>query len=150
MTTLVTTDLDRDVLVVDDADRRAAEDAVEDQGRTPTGKLAFVTDDGHVEPLPDRVNQVLLGVLRNLANGRATSVQPLPDELTTTVAAAELGISRPSLMKLVKTGGIPAHKVGTHTRLRTADVLDFKRRRLAEQRRAFDELRELEDGSETT
>jgi len=48
------------------------------------------------------------------------------------------------LMKLIRSGEVPAHKVGTHHRLKAADVMAFKRERLARQRQALDDLRALE------
>lgn len=76
------------------------------------------------------------------------TVTATPPEVTTSTAAAMLGVSRPTLMKLVKNGEIPAHKVGTHTRLRTDDVLTAKRERRERERAAYRELLELEDDEE--
>jgi hypothetical protein len=45
----------------------------------------------------------------------------------------------------VAAGEVPAHKVGTHTRLRAADVLELRRARIARQREAFTQLLALED-----
>ena len=64
-------------------------------------------------------------------------------------AAEQLGISRPTLMKLIRDGELPAHKVGTHHRVKTADVLAHRRARLERQRSALDELRALEDELDT-
>lgn len=61
-----------------------------------------------------------------------------------TVVVRMLGISRPTLMKLVYDGAIPSHKVGSHTWLRSADLTECCRRRAA-QRAAFDDLRAYED-----
>ena len=57
-----------------------------------------------------------------LANDQEPSLVSVPQELTTTVAAKRLGISRPTLMKLIREGKIPAHKVRSHMRLLTTDV----------------------------
>ena len=76
------------------------------------------------------------------------TVSAIPQEVTTSTAAAMLGISRPTLMKLVTDGAIPAHKVGTHTRLLSGDVLEVKRARRERERAAFAELLELEGDDE--
>ncbi len=95
--------------------------------------------------IPPELTALLQRVLRAVASGRTVTVGTLPDELTTSVAAEMLSISRPTLMKLVRDGVIPSHKVGTHTRILTTDVLAFRRARLEKQRQAFEALRVLED-----
>ncbi|UGT58970.1 helix-turn-helix domain-containing protein [Nocardia asteroides] len=66
-------------------------------------------------------------------------------EITTTEAADILRMSRPALMKLVRSGQIPSRDVGSHTRLRTSDVLAYRRGQLERQSAAFDELRAIEE-----
>jgi excisionase family DNA binding protein len=100
--------------------------------------------------LPPELAGILATVVEVMARGGTVTIGSLPEELTTTVAAEQLGISRPTLMKLIRADQIPAHTVGSHHRLKLNDVLAFKRARLAEQRRAFDELRELEDELDAT
>lgn len=99
---------------------------------------------GQPQPLPPELAHVLGTALRILAAGQTVTVGARPHTLTTTAAAAVLGVSRPTLMKMIRDGDIPAHKVGTHTRLITDDVDDARRKRRAAQRAAFDALRELE------
>lgn len=48
-------------------------------------------------------------------------------------------------MKLVREEKIPSHKVGSHTRLHSKDVLAFRRAQLEHQSKAFEELRALEE-----
>lgn len=67
-----------------------------------------------------------------------------PREVTTSTAAAMLGVSRPTLMKMVKDGLLPSRKVGTHTRLLSSDVLAAKKARRARERAAFAALLEVE------
>ncbi|MBE6478056.1 MAG: helix-turn-helix domain-containing protein, partial [Propionibacteriaceae bacterium] len=76
----------------------------------------------HIENLPLRTVELILRVLDVTARGGTLSVTALPEELTTSTAAKILGISRPTLMKMIREGRIPAHEVGTHHRLRTEDV----------------------------
>lgn len=94
--------------------------------------------------IPPALAALLGRVLTSVANGGTITIAALPDELTTTVAAEQLGISRPTLMKLIHTGQIPSHKVGSHHRLHTSDVLAFRKARIDRQAAALEELRALE------
>lgn len=96
-------------------------------------------------PVPTELLGLLNQVLTAVARGERITVVSVPEELTTSVAAAQLGVSRPTLMKLIAAGDIPSHKVGTHTRVKTDDVIAFRKRRLETQRQAFEDMRALED-----
>ncbi|MDR2566903.1 MAG: excisionase family DNA-binding protein [Bifidobacteriaceae bacterium] len=97
------------------------------------------------QALPRELAKLLQAVLGAIASGKALAIHSLPEELTTTVAAEQLGVSRPTLMRMIRDGEIPARMEGSHHRLKTADVLEAKREGLARRRRAFEELRDLED-----
>jgi len=73
------------------------------------------------------------------------TVQPLPTIITTTVAANLLGTTRPTLRKWIQAGILPAHKVRSHTKLETADVLALRDKRLEERRAAFGGLCAFEE-----
>lgn len=102
--------------------------------------------DRHVH-VPAELAELVRTVLRAVASGASITIAAMPAELTTTVAAKELGISRPTLMKMIRNGEIDSHKVGSHTRLLTEDVQALRRHRRDAQRAAFDELRELEEAA---
>ncbi len=106
---------------------------------------AVAAEGGAETAIPTDLGSFLTHVLKGLARGRV-SVATLPEEVTTTVAAELVGVSRPTLMKLVQAGELASHRVGTHTRLRTADVLALRRSRARERREALDALRELDEG----
>lgn len=95
--------------------------------------------------IPREIGELVQRVLQSVARGDTITVSSVPDVLTTSTAAEMLGISRPTLMKLIAAGDLPAHKVGTHTRIHSADVFAFLRARQKRQQSAFDELRELLD-----
>lgn len=95
--------------------------------------------------IPTELTSLLLHLLDLVGRGCTVTVGGVPNEVTTTMAAGMLGISRPSLMKLVREGELPTHKVGSHTRLYSKDVLAYRRNRLERQSKAFDELRTLEE-----
>ncbi len=113
----------------------------------PKGYLALGSAgaaDAAAQPLPRELGVLLQEVLQAVAAGSTVTVVTTPSVVTTSTAAAMLGISRPTLMKMVREGDIAAHKVGTHTRLLAEDVLEFKRARRARERAAFEALLEAE------
>lgn len=110
----------------------------------PLGYLSVGHGSGAPQPLPPELGRLLQQVLQAVASGSSVTVMATPREVTTSTAAAMLGVSRPTLMKMVKDGALPAHKVGTHTRLLSEDVLEAKRARRARERAAFAALLEAE------
>jgi excisionase family DNA binding protein len=132
----------RKALAASPADRDQAR-AVLDRSRKASPRLVLALA-GEETPLPAELSAILETVVESVAVGGSVSVSVMPAELTTTMAASLLGISRPTLMKMISREEIPARLVGTHHRLAVRDVLEAKRSRLEAQRQAFEELRELE------
>lgn len=97
------------------------------------------------QALPPKLNAVIATILRAIEESLPISVSTIPREVTTTTAASMLGITRPTLMKHIRHGRIAAHKVGSHHRLLSADVLTFRDKLQEEKRRAIFELMDLED-----
>jgi len=135
-------------LLIDESVRHDAEGFVEAVADRTVPHLEVVLEDGERLELPEGLANIVMGVFRGLANG-PVSIQMTPDELTTTVAADMLGVSRPTLMKWVRAGEIPSHKVGTHTRLKAIDVIEFRKSLSARRRAAFEALREWDEHFES-
>lgn len=95
---------------------------------------ALVTEDGTI-PLGPELSEILAHVASALSQGRAVSVIPQCTMLTTQEAADILGISRPTLVRLLEEGQIPFTKPGRHRRVRMDDLLEYQER----QRAAADE-----------
>jgi excisionase family DNA binding protein len=110
--------------------------------------LALTLQDGRHLPLPGELTRFILGILDDVSQGRHVTVRTVPEELSTSVAASELGVSRPTLMKLIAAGEIAAHKVGTHTRVRFDDLKSYRARREDRIRTAAAELMLLEEHDE--
>ena len=109
------------------------------------GVLTVERDGSRTIELPPELGHIIQHVLKVMSDGGSVTVSALPDELTTTSAAALLGVSRPTVLAMVRDGKLPAHKVGSHTRLKTDDVLAQRAARRARERAAFEELRDFED-----
>ncbi|WP_219823909.1 helix-turn-helix domain-containing protein [Actinokineospora auranticolor] len=136
---------DRDVLLTDERDQAQAQRLMSRLPASGARFTAVVNEEGSAISVPRELSAIIAEVVRAVAQGHTVTVSAMPEELTTTAAAQLLGVSRPTLMRKVAAGEIPSHKVGTHTRLRTADVLRERGARLQRQREAFDALRALED-----
>ncbi|WP_218121324.1 helix-turn-helix domain-containing protein [Actinomyces ruminicola] len=85
-----------------------------------------------------------MAALASIAEHGEVTIGRVPDELTSTVAADMLGVSRPTLLKWSRDGVIDSFKVGTHTRFCREDVVRLRYERERERRRAFEELRALD------
>ncbi|MCP1778801.1 MULTISPECIES: helix-turn-helix domain-containing protein [Bradyrhizobium] len=79
-----------------------------------------------VVPLPARAVAMIVEVLTAMAQRKPVSVLPHTAELTTNQAADFLNVSRPYLVGLLEKEQIPYRKVGTHRRIRVADLQAFK------------------------
>jgi excisionase family DNA binding protein len=139
---------DRTILAVDEAEIAEARDFSEslaDIRQSTPSQLEIGPQGGRAVRVPEAVAGLIRAVLDGVSRGATVTIQAVPREVTTTTAAKMLDISRPTLMKLVADGKLSAHKVGTHTRLLTTDVTAFRAQLRDAQRRAFNELRELDE-----
>jgi excisionase family DNA binding protein len=81
------------------------------------------------EVLSSDASRFLLALLRQVARGHRIGLFDLDEELTTTEAAALLGVSRPTLVVLLKEGKIAHRMVGSHRRVSRASLLAFRESR---------------------
>jgi excisionase family DNA binding protein len=93
--------------------------------------------------LPPAVFEVLRDVVEAMAHGQAVTIAPVHQRLTTQEAADLLGVSRPTLVKLLESGEIPFEQPGRHRRVRLADVLAYRDRASADRRSALDRMVEI-------
>ena len=102
-----------------------------------SGAPALVGSDGGRVELPKAVFGLLKEIVRNMQLGRTIVLVPENHQLTTQRAADLLGVSRPYLIKLVKSGELPHHKAGSHRRIYLEDLTAYQKRRDAERRVAL-------------
>jgi excisionase family DNA binding protein len=98
--------------------------------------------DGEQAPLPEEVYQILVQVVEALREGKVITIVPRTQRLTTQEAADFLGISRPTLVKLLEQGQIPFEQPGRHRRILFSDLLAYLERRGEERRAALDRMTE--------
>ncbi|SDI79019.1 DNA binding domain-containing protein, excisionase family [Arthrobacter subterraneus] len=108
-------------------------------------RIRIESTSGEVVTLPENLNDLLQTVLRLAASGREIGLTHRSKALTSVEAAQMLGISRPTLIKMVAAGEIPSHKVGSHNRFLRADLEQFAERRADAERAAFNAFRDLEE-----
>lgn len=106
----------------------------ERRGGLPTPRYMLTGSEAHdhVE-VPAEVHRALLQVVEALRAGRAVTVAPHSTTLTTQQAADLLGLSRPTVVKLIESGQLPCERIGQHRKVRLRDVLEYRQRRRQEQ-----------------
>jgi excisionase family DNA binding protein len=109
----------------------------------PTKQLQLIGPDGVAEDISVEIYAVLREVFQHLKDGQAISLIPDDTLLTTQQAAEILNISRPYLYRLLDSGEIPFVPVGTHRKLRLADVEALRERRRNESRKALNAVAAL-------
>ncbi|MHB1783517.1 MAG: helix-turn-helix domain-containing protein [Acidimicrobiales bacterium] len=107
------------------------------KGQVTPRYLLIGTEIGEQVELPAEVYRVLHQVVEAMSSGMAVTVAPRSQSMTTQQAAELLGVSRPTLVRLLDEGRIPYERIGSHRRLILRDVLDYRERRREEQYRAL-------------
>lgn len=134
-------------ILVDSESQRDIEQTVDDI-KDIHANIALNVDGRNVD-LPKDVSVIVTTVLESLSKGSRVVISTTPKELRTTAAAEMLGISRPTLLKLVCEGELPSHKVGAHHRFLLNDVLEYRDKQQEIKREHFLAVRgsldELED-----
>lgn len=95
--------------------------------------LLVGSGEGEQVELPRPIYEALLQVADALAAGKAVTVAPEATLLTTQQAADLLGVSRPTVVRLIDAGVLPSERHGNRRRIRLGDLLAYRERRRAEQ-----------------
>lgn len=103
-------------------------------------RAALVAPDGTRFELPTEVFEVLRDVVGALSQGLAITVAPQHTVLTTGEAAHMLGVSRPTLVRLLESGEIPYEQPGRHRKVRLVDVLAHQQRMRRSRAAGMDEF----------
>ncbi len=93
---------------------------------------------GEQVELPVGIYRVLRQVVEAMQHNLAVTVSPQTRTLTTQQAADLLGISRPTVIKLLDEQKIPFERTANHRRILLQDLLAFRERRRAAQYAALE------------
>lgn len=115
---------------------RAAQDALRLLSSQPDATVSVHAGDVALAVPSDAV-ELLRSALGQIAEGHRVRVIIDDRELTTQEAADLLNLSRPHFIRLLESGRVPFHTVGTHRRVLLEDVLTYKAARTAKREAAF-------------
>ena len=105
----------------------------------PTARL--IGEDGQVTAIPQKMSRILRTFAHLLAANKVVIVTATNKDLTTQQAADVLGISRPSLVRLLEEKhAIPFRRTGKQRRVSFADLLTYREREYRRQRHAMADL----------
>ncbi len=104
------------------------------------GERDEIVIDGKSFVLDEHAADVLRSVLEALQRGASVEISEATEFISTQAAADMLGISRPSLVKMLDAGVIASQRPGSHRRVRRADVEAFIDARAPRRATAMEEL----------
>lgn len=96
--------------------------------------------------MPNEVGRLVAHVLEAMAQGLVVTVSAHSQRLTSQRAADLIGVSRPTLIKMLDAGDIPFTMAGRHRRIALPDVVAYLDRRRAALSDALDAIYEASDG----
>lgn len=91
-------------------------------------RARLVGPGGDAVELPSALARLLRTATHLLATNTIVLVSALDQQLTTQQAADLLGVSRPTLVRLLDEGALPHRRIGRHRRIALADVVAYRER----------------------
>jgi excisionase family DNA binding protein len=115
---------------------------------SPVGQLAEATETKTPPGPGDQIEVLVNGIrvkvspeLEAAVHRALKELNPkLPREMTTTQAAAFLDVSRPFVIKLIKRGELPCRMVGSHRRIPSDALLEYREKMYQQAKSAADEM----------
>lgn len=105
--------------------------------REPKYFLAGAQPDDKVE-LPPAIYHAVRQLVEALQQGHAVTIAPVTHTLSTQQAADLLGVSRPTVIKLLDDGKVPYERTANNRRILLRDLLEYRERRRNEQYAALE------------
>jgi excisionase family DNA binding protein len=102
--------------------------------------IVTVGKNGTAMSVPTKAVSFLYEIVDGMAYGKSVTVLTSELLISTQQAAEILHFSRPYVVKLLEEGKIPYQKVGTHRRMKLADVVTYDKEFRNQRKRALDWL----------
>lgn len=109
-------------------------------GSAPAVRPALVDADGARTEIPEAMVEILRQVAQTLGRGMGVSVAPMNAMLTTQEAADYLGVSRPTLVRILERGEIPMERPGRHRYVRLHDLVKYQEDTRGKRREVLDAM----------
>lgn len=145
---MTTAGLARPTVTITEQLRDEAARVVELVGDEQFQSVAITTKTGKRIDVPASLAEILDTILHRMVQGGQVTLQTMPELLTTSLAADLLGVSRPTLVKLINDGKLNAVMRGSHRRVRWTELSAFIKAREAERAPAITELIMADFGEE--
>lgn len=120
---------------------------IETQQNPTIGSHLEVKVDGQKLDLDPEATRFILELLGEHLAGRAVTATSDNTFLTTQEAAEFMGVSRPTLIKLLEEHKTPVQTTGSHRRIRFSDILVLEDQVRDKKQQAFKELIEISDST---
>ncbi len=129
----------------DDEEQEQARDAMSalagiaaiSAGSGPVVRARLVANDTDVR-MPAHVLPALIAVLEAFAEGDEVAIVRTDTEVSTEEAAEVLNVSRPTIVRWIESGKLPARRAGTHRRILLRDVLSLDEKERSRQDEALE------------
>ena len=102
-------------------------------------QVSIVTANGEAIHLPDELRDVLNTTAQALFSGQEVVVATKDSYLTAQEAADFLGVSRPTMIRILDMGEVDYERPNSHRRIKVADLVRYREKR-AERRQVLDEM----------
>ncbi len=102
--------------------------------------LRLIGPEERAQEIPPKMYAAMIQFAQLLAADKVVMLTPMNREITTQEAADYLGVSRPTVIKLLDEGKMPFTRPGKHRRIRFEDVQAYRDTVDAERDRALAEM----------
>ncbi|GAA1158599.1 hypothetical protein GCM10009630_65920 [Kribbella jejuensis] len=107
-------------------------------GERPERRYLLVGAEEHEQiEVPESLHRVLVQAVTALQAGRAVTISPTMPKLTTQQVADLLGVSRPTVVRLIDAGELASERIGNRRKILLKDALDYRDLRRTRQYQAI-------------